>query len=170
MNRPRALERDEEGRKHCAGCKQWLPVADFWTRTAAVDGLQGSCKTCKARSHRAWIDEQPKKPKPAPAPRYIDTPEARRKYKLKHLYQLSLEEFDRMLQDQGAACAICRSPDPRGTGWCVDHDHACCPGKRTCGKCTRGILCVPCNKGIGILGDTAEALERAAAYLRKEQP
>lgn len=27
----------------------------------------------------------------------------------------------------------------------VDHDHACCAGSRSCGKCVRGIVCVSCN-------------------------
>ncbi len=31
----------------------------------------------------------------------------------------------------------------------------------------RGWLCVKCNVGIGKLGDTLEAIERTAAYLRR---
>jgi hypothetical protein len=31
----------------------------------------------------------------------------------------------------------------------IDHDHACCPKRPTCGKCTRGLLCDRHNRAIG---------------------
>lgn len=54
----------------------------------------------------------------------------------------------------------------------VDHDHKCCPSKsngktRTCGKCVRGFLCGPCNRGIGMMQDDADRLLAAARYLTK---
>lgn len=49
----------------------------------------------------------------------------------------------------------------------VDHDHDCCPGDRSCGKCVRGYICRKCNSGIGLLGDTAEGVEKALKYLQK---
>lgn len=30
----------------------------------------------------------------------------------------------------------------------VDHDHKCCSGDKSCGKCVRGILCPGCNTGM----------------------
>jgi hypothetical protein len=73
----------------------------------------------------------------------------RRKYGLTS----SLVEIAFTLQDW--KCAICR----RATGqkWCVDHDHK--TGK------PRGVLCDPCNRGIGFLKDDPEILRRAAEYV-----
>jgi hypothetical protein len=52
---------------------------------------------------------------------------------------------DWMYESQDRACAGCHTPMP-DEKLEVDHDHACCPGKRSCGRCVRGLLCHPCNK------------------------
>jgi Recombination endonuclease VII. len=48
---------------------------------------------------------------------------------------------------------------------CVDHDHSCCPGSTSCGKCVRGFLCTHCNKGIGHFSDEPARVRAAADYL-----
>lgn len=70
-----------------------------------------------------------------------------------------------MLAEQGGRCAICR--EAFGLSFAVDHDHACCPGKRSCGACVRGLLCVACNGSVGVLEHRpAGWLSSAADYLR----
>jgi hypothetical protein len=56
-------------------------------------------------------------------------------------------------------CESCGSTE----NLCVDHDHACCPGRRSCGKCVRGTLCQRCNKGI--FGDDIYLMESKIQYL-----
>lgn len=64
-------------------------------------------------------------------------------------------------------CQICGTT---ATTMHVDHDHACCPGqKASCGKCVRGLLCGPCNRGIGLFRDDLTRVEAAARYLKKAQ-
>lgn len=46
--------------------------------------------------------------------------------------------------------------------WHIDHDHACCPTHRTCGKCIRGILCRSCNHALGHL-ESSFGIERLLA-------
>lgn len=86
-------------------------------------------------------------------------------------YGLTQEAFDALLAQQGGGCAICGSTDPKARHgkWQIDHDHACCPNRdqRTCGKCVRGLLCGPCNTGLGHFEDDPARLEAAARYLRK---
>ena len=47
----------------------------------------------------------------------------------------------------------------------IDHDHSCCPGNRSCGKCVRGILCTQCNTALGLLKDSKEVLQNLIKYL-----
>lgn len=86
-----------------------------------------------------------------------DNPELRalydRRSSLKRKYGITLEQFDAMSAAQNHACAICGSQEPL----CVDHDHET--------GVIRGLLCGRCNKGIGLLGDSLEGLERAVRYL-----
>lgn len=49
----------------------------------------------------------------------------------------------------------------------VDHDHACCPGDRSCGRCVRGLICMRCNAALGMLHDDLAAAQGIADYLRR---
>ena len=70
-------------------------------------------------------------------------------------YRLTPEVFDAMVAAQGGRCAIFgRIP---GT-LAVDHDHR--------SGLVRGLLCGPCNIGLGHLRDQPVLCDRAADYLR----
>jgi hypothetical protein len=94
-----------------------------------------------------------------------------RGYRLKHLFGITLERYNAMLAAQHSACAICGTTNPGGTGtFHVDHNHACCPGKRSCGECIRGLLCLQCNHLLGNCQDDPDVLRRAAGYLQRRAP
>ena len=77
-------------------------------------------------------------------------------------YKLTKEQFDTMFATQTGRCAICYGDLLSGTyGVAIDHDHA--TGK------VRGLLCHPCNRGLGQFRDTAALLERATEYLKRHQ-
>ena len=85
-------------------------------------------------------------------------------------YGLRPEAFTQLLADQGGGCAICGISELESPhALVVDHDHACCPGKRSCGRCVRGILCRACNVALGNFGDRAGVLLAAHAYLTTER-
>lgn len=80
-------------------------------------------------------------------------------------------DIDAVISRQGG-CAICGTTKVRHAGyrngWHVDHDHSCCPGDMTCGKCIRGVLCSRCNKLLGMVGDSSSLLRRAAEYVGRD--
>lgn len=85
--------------------------------------------------------------------------------RLQREYGITLDDYNRILAEQGGGCGICGVVAARskagGTRLHVDHDHA--TGK------ARGLLCDTCNRGIGQLGDDPERLRAAARYLERTQ-
>jgi hypothetical protein len=75
---------------------------------------------------------------------------------------LTIPEYEAMLVNQDNTCAICRKPFKATRRPNIDHDHDCCPGKYSCGKCVRGLLCTRCNQTLGL---GAATLTRALAYI-----
>jgi len=49
----------------------------------------------------------------------------------------------------------------------VDHNHACCPGRKSCGECVRGLLCSNCNKALGLVRDSVETLRNMIEYVSR---
>ena len=78
--------------------------------------------------------------------------------KLKRLYDMTLTEYDEMLESQGNGCWICgRTPGEEGKRLAVDHNHI--TGK------PRALLCGDCNRGIGMFRDSPQLTAKATEYL-----
>jgi hypothetical protein len=85
-----------------------------------------------------------------------------RKAKLKFSYNMTLEEFNRMLETQKYSCALCGNTFSTNTKHIhVDHSHKT--------KKIRALLCSYCNPGLGNFKDSINLLERAIEYLRRHQ-
>lgn len=110
------------------------------------------CKICR----KAATDKRKSKKRTA----------GHRGWYIKHTYGMTLAQWEDMFNSQGRACAICQATESKQ--WNTDHDHACCPGAKTCGRCVRGILCEPCNRAIGLFHDDYATLLSAADYLLKD--
>jgi hypothetical protein len=140
--------------KTCCWCKRELPLEAFPPSKQRPDGLYLACREC----HRAYAAEWRKKNR-----RKLRDQQLRKKY------GISIEQYEEIAATQDGRCAICRRACPTGRMLAVDHDHDCCPGQLTCGKCIRALLCTNCNKGVGMFGDDPQLLLAAAAYLMQYQ-
>jgi hypothetical protein len=136
-NKEEILIRDELGRKQCIRCLGWHTVTDFYPAANTVDHRRAFCKFCAAK------EDSVKR------------------------HHLGLVAYEAMLKAQGECCAVCGIDNPAPDSmWTIDHDHNCCPGTYSCGKCIRGLICRRCNMAIGLFKDSPDALNNAANYLR----
>jgi hypothetical protein len=85
--------------------------------------------------------------------------EYEREQKLFSKYGITHGDYLRLLKEQDGKCAICRTDNPRQRSdhFHVDHDHVT--------GVVRGLLCSPCNQGLGYFQENVETLARAIAYL-----
>lgn len=126
--------------KICRDCKVEKDQSEFYPSASRPDGLHQCCRSCAAERNRLA--------------RFSNM-------------GITEQQFNEMVERQDGLCLICHEP-PVARGnvlWAIDHDHACCPGRRSCGECVRGLLCSHCNQAIGLLRDNPDIAMSAAAYL-----
>lgn len=139
---------NESATKRCSKCGHRKPHDDFFRQKKSKDGKHAHCKTCRMQYQND---------------RHVaDGGISTRRRNLVWKFGFDEVEFADRLARQGGACAVCRTSDGP---FAVDHDHGCCPGPKTCGKCVRSILCGNCNRAIGILKDDPALCRAAADYL-----
>ena len=83
---------------------------------------------------------------------------------LKHTHGLSRGEYQRMFEEQSGVCAVCKKPETKKNQYgvlslAVDHNHD--NGE------IRGLLCMKCNRSLGMLEDSAEIIQSLLEYRKK---
>ena len=133
--------------KTCNRCNKTKTYENFRPRKSAKDGYRNQCRVC--------IEEMRKERRADPL-RSLNERESN----LQRLYGIGIEEYNEMFSAQEGQCKICqRHQDDFHKTLGVDHCH-------DTGK-IRGLLCDSCNRGIGLLGDSPDLLNRAIQYLTK---
>ena len=167
------------GIKRCSRCREWMPVENFGVDNTRSDGLYHTCKACLKSYFEEWHARPENVGKRADYTRKArySTPEARERTARNRLrdrcraYGITVEDYERMLADQGGGCAICgATAEDNGRALAIDHDHGCCPEQlRSCGKCVRGLLCSPCNVAVGYF-EMEETRVKCQAYVDRKNP
>lgn len=132
----RQKEETATNTRKCARCKKELPLSEF-SRYSTSD------------SHNYYHHC-----KNCQSDRY-----------LRYRYSISVKNYLEMAERQDGNCAICgkglelqQDTARRSKKAAVDHCHA--SGK------VRGLLCAPCNQGLGFFKDSIENLKNAISYLK----
>ena len=97
------------------------------------------------RQSRCHSCENARKADYDPAQRKLDV--------IKHKYKLDQTTYEEMVEAT-PHCPICGSEEPL----VIDHDHS--TGE------VRGLICQPCNKGLGFFRDNIESMKNAITYLQ----
>lgn len=74
-------------------------------------------------------------------------------------YEITFEEYKRLLKKQKGVCAICGKKNKSGRAIAIDHNHKT--------NTVRGLLCHNCNVALGMFEDDIKLLKKAITYLQK---
>lgn len=116
----------------------------YWSDPVTSDADRATLAG-RAEYMRAWNRKNPLKTK---------------HYKIKKCFGIGIDDYERMLAEQGGGCAICGQRD-EWFNLAIDHCHD--------KKFVRGLLCSQCNRGLGLFLDDPERLRNAAAYLDRSK-
>lgn len=163
----------------CEECFNWHrdPSAPCPHNNRKKD-IHGRCTSCMSRYYH-WRrlrgeGDNFDTPRLSQHLRHVTNPELRkclvkRKRKLRY-YNLTLEDYDRMFNQQNGVCGICSYKPKEYEDLCIDHDHKCCPltkgYHKSCGKCVRGLLCHGCNMRLGQM--ESEFFTKSLEYLSRK--
>jgi hypothetical protein len=142
MVRPSFAPTDEP--RTCGECGVEQLAKEFSIEVHRVGGRRTKCKTC-AKARMVGYNRVPA----------IMT--NKRAYNYARRYGITLDEYERMVAEQGNICAICGRFSERRLS--IDHCHA--TGR------VRALLCKECNFGLGWFKDSPHSLENAAAYIKR---
>ena len=122
--------------KKCSRCGETKSVSEFSLTPAK--NYRNTCKSCRSLEHSGFSGRQ---------------------RKLKKKYGITHDDYLAMLEEQDGCCLGCgaRAEDQPYGVLDVDHNHK--TGK------VRGLLCNPCNRLLGLAGDSPKVLSRLLSYL-----
>lgn len=80
---------------------------------------------------------------------------------LRRDFGITQEQYNEIFANQDGKCIICgKHQKELKMALAVDHDHST--------NEVRGLLCGPCNRGLGMFKDDPDLLQKALDYLRKD--
>jgi len=148
--------------KQCPHCEIAKGLEKGFSKNRSnKDGYASWCKDCCKQKKSVEYLKDKKKPD-----FLLKRKQYHQEWHLKSLYDMSLESYQELFERQNGICAICKEP-PGKWALRVDHNHSCCPGAKTCGKCIRGLLCMRCNAALERL-ETFPGWESAAKLYLKD--
>lgn len=158
----------------CTRCREELPRSAFGIHRSRRDGLRSECLICDRARTVAYRAAHPGKgaqyrqaSRERISARYQDNRAVIRARKRDSQYGFPPGGWLALLERQEHRCYLCtESLAADLSKAATDHDRSCCPGRRSCGKCVRGICHQICNSIAGYARDDPDRLETIARNLR----
>lgn len=135
----------EERKDRCRVCNEWKPLSAF---TRSNGYRQRRCKAC----HSNYVKQK----------RKSGEYQGSMKYSLKKRYNMTIADFEELLESQEHKCAICKTDLKTLSTKLVHIDHSHETNE------VRGVLCHWCNVGLGSFKDDVDRLKEAINYLSKD--
>lgn len=147
--------------KECSVCKTTKPLISFSRKSISSEERRSSCKDCCRSKTKKWRQDH-KDVAIKHSVKWQNSNKERvkltsQKYLLKKKFGLSIEEYNKKLDQQNGLCALCNKECKSGRNLAVDHNHK--TGK------IRGLLCGNCNMGLGSFYEDKNLLSLAIKYL-----
>jgi hypothetical protein len=160
-------------KKKCTRCKTIKSLEEFKPNPKMNSGRDSWCKACYSETGKIYRqkhlivrrekEREYAKRKREENPEFVNlqnklwrqknpekTKRITKRYRVKHRYKITLEEYELILQK---GCSICGAKEQL----ILDHNHL--NGK------VRDALCHHCNTAIGFMKDSSDLLRKAANYL-----
>lgn len=153
-------KRDGKERRECRTCHRMMAMKRYWRdRAKGIKVPDLHTKEAKKRARLAYREKHRDKMNAKRRARRAANPEKEKAGRLRRSHNMTLQEYELLLQVQNFKCLICGSShgDWGRKYLVVDHCH-------TTGR-IRGLLCHPCNSMLGHGRDNPEFLRKGAAYL-----
>ncbi len=130
-------------KNNCAG-GGLQPTTAFGKHKNGRSGLRSKCKKCDIVQTTAYNKKNPR---------------VKRDIHFRHRYGITIDIYDAMVEQQNHRCAICLTHQTKLIKQLhLDHSHK--NGK------VRGLLCEPCNHGLGRFRDDILIMTMAIDYLK----
>jgi hypothetical protein len=143
----------------CTSCKKLKKESDFYDYTH-----EHKCIECMSRIRKEKYAKDPKGNAAKKREFTKKNPDSIRSTKLKQAYGINAVEYDRKLAEQDGKCAICKRPETavwRGKVLRLAVDHRKVPHQ------VRGLLCMKCNRALGLLEENITSMEAMIEYTKK---
>lgn len=152
--------------KWCPDCQNYRPVSEFSKRYGRRTGLSSYCRKHTTERRLKFRESHIEKEKQTQNIWYHKNKKRLQLSRRISSYGITAVQFFDLLNYQNNKCAICNEPFENSKNTHIDHDHKCCSGKRSCGKCIRSLLCQSCNWILGQLEKRLPMLVRCAPFYK----
>lgn len=130
---------NESGKIHCRNCGEYFKEEEMQKLKSGKYTSLTYCNECSPLLYRVRLVQK---------------------------YGITVEQYHQMLEEQKYCCKICGMKESTyRKRLSIDHNHSCCAGTGSCGKCVRGLICHHCNAGLGNAKDSVEILQKMIEYL-----